>query len=128
MIPGISFSDISKNQKLLDNLKISLSDQKIYEKANSRQFTDFKLMFLGDFIEIYRDDIIDYLETDLFKCFSNDEHEVLCLIDTRRVRDIMNLDKRTKYQRSGIKRRTKLESQYFYKNPLIHHKTNYLKD
>jgi hypothetical protein len=117
MIPGLSFFCSQKNKLLLDNLKISLIDKFIYEKETGNKFNDFKLMFLSNFIDFYKTDIANYLETDLFKCFNDDIYEILCIVDIRNVRDNMNKDKRLIYQRTGIKRRRKLESQYFYSNP-----------
>lgn len=117
MIEGLSFLENTKNEQLLKNLMISIYECKIFQKSNSAPFKEFKLMFLGDFIEQYREDIRQRLLIDDFKCLNDSMFEVLCFVDVRKVRDNMNIDKLSKYNKTGMKRRQKLESQYFYTNP-----------
>ena len=64
----------------LENLKIAISDSNIFEKHSGKEFNEFSLMYLSDFIEFYREELVNLFETDSFKCHNNeDSYEISSL-------------------------------------------------
>jgi hypothetical protein len=82
-----------------------------------------KLMFqtLKDFLNIYHDDITDYVDADAF-CLSEDNlsaYEIVCLVDRSEIKEhTMIPSMRKKYRKAGRTRRLKLDDKFHYVNPL----------
>ena len=82
-----------------------------------------KLMFqtLKDFLNIYHDDITDYVDVEPF-CFNEDNvsgYEIMCLVDRSETKEhTMTPAMRKKYRKAGKTRRHTLDSKFHYVNPL----------